>query len=77
MAGVTIQGAAFDHDAIALVLSRLAVVPSLENVRLSSTALVDPQASESETAQSAEPASPGKPFVTFVVTASLRTEASR
>lgn len=78
VAGVTIQGAAFNHDSVALVLSRLSAVPSLENVRLSATALVEPHADAAESSSPDAPsATPGKAFVTFVVTASLRTEASR
>jgi hypothetical protein len=73
---VTIEGATYSHDSVATVLARLAVVPSLANVRLTSTALVEPQVGESS--DSSEPAAPtaskrGKPFVTFVVSASVRT----
>jgi Tfp pilus assembly protein PilN len=72
--GVTIQGATYSHDSVASLLARLAVVPSLQDVQLTSTALVEPQAESS----SSEPGSPtprkrGKSFVTFVVAASVRT----
>ena len=40
-AGVTIQGATYTHDQVAVVLARLALVPSLENVQLTSTSRVD------------------------------------
>jgi hypothetical protein len=51
----------------------LSVVPSLENVRLTSSARVEPS-KESPNGEGA-PESQGlrKPFVTFIVTASLRT----
>lgn len=76
-AGVTITGATYTHDAVARVLSRLAVVPSLENVQLTASALVVPQ--EETAASGTQPApSTGNrtPFVTFTVTASLRTEGA-
>jgi Tfp pilus assembly protein PilN len=76
-AGVTIQGATYSHDVVAVVLARLAVVPSLENVRLTSTALVEPQAeADAPGGQSTTVVKPGRPFVTFVVSASLRSGAS-
>lgn len=74
--GVTIQGATYSHDAVATVLARLAVVPSLTDVRLTSTALVEPQVEESSTPgkKSGKKARKrGKRFVTFVVSASVRT----
>jgi Tfp pilus assembly protein PilN len=74
--GVTIQGATYSHDSVATVLARLAVVPSLTDVRLTATALVEPQAEEASTSDEAGPAMPptrGKRFVTFVVSASVRT----
>jgi Tfp pilus assembly protein PilN len=64
--GVTIEGATYSHDSVATVLVRLAVVPSLTDVRLTSTALVEPQAEDGSVSR-------GKPFVTFVVSASVRT----
>jgi Tfp pilus assembly protein PilN len=71
--GVTIQGATYSHDSVATVLARLAVVPTLTDVRLTSTSLVEPQAEEGE---EGSPVSGGKPFVTFVVSASVRTEGT-
>jgi Tfp pilus assembly protein PilN len=75
--GVTIQGAAFSHDAVATVLARLAVVPSLTGVRLTSTTLVEPQAAAAgpEAGQPAQTRR-GRPFVTFVVSASVREGSS-
>jgi Tfp pilus assembly protein PilN len=64
---VAIKGATFSHDAVATVLARLSVVPSLANVRLTSTALVEPQEDESSTAK------PARPFITFDVSASVKT----
>jgi Tfp pilus assembly protein PilN len=71
--GVTIQGATYSHDSVATVLARLALVPSLSDVRLTSTGLVEPQAEEEG---APAPVSGGKPFVTFVVSASVRTEGT-
>lgn len=79
-AGVTIQGAAFKHETVATVLARLALVPSLEGVQLTASTLVEPQAEAKPSGnqpQAAAPGKPEKPFVTFVVTASLRTGAAR
>lgn len=75
-AGVSIEGATYSHDSVARVLARLSVVPSLENVRLTSSARVEPQKASPSGEVAAE--SPGirKPFVTFIVTASLRTGAT-
>ena len=42
-AGVTIEGATYSHGSVARVLARLSVIPSLENVRLTSSARVEPQ----------------------------------
>ena len=65
---VTIKGATFSHDTVATVLARLSVVPSLTDVRLTSTALVQPvPQDESSTAK------PGKAFVTFDVSATVKT----
>jgi Tfp pilus assembly protein PilN len=75
--GVTIQGATFSHDSVARVLSRLSVVPSLENVRLTATARVEPHAEGQGDDAAATAPRRGKPFVTFVISASLRTGASQ
>lgn len=74
--GVTIQGATYTHDTVAIVLARLAAVPSLMDVRLTASTLVEPQAEETQGADGQAVASGkrGKPFVTFVVSAALRTE---
>jgi Tfp pilus assembly protein PilN len=74
--GVTIQGATYSHESVATVLARLSLVPSLSNVQLTSTALVEPQAEEAS--GPGQPAAPtprkrAKTFVTFVVAASVRT----
>lgn len=74
--GVTIQGATYSHDTVAIVLARLAAVPSLADVRLTASTLVEPQAADTEGLDGQPVASGqrGKPFVTFVVSASLRME---
>jgi len=76
-AGVSIEGATYSHDSVARVLARLSVVPSLENVRLTSSARVEPQKESPSGDGAAKPQGPRKPFVTFIVTASLRTGATR
>jgi Tfp pilus assembly protein PilN len=76
-AGVTIQGATFSQTDVARVLSRLSVVPTLEDVRLASAELVDP--APQAAAPGVEPMTTptnGKKYVTFTITASLRTGAS-
>lgn len=76
--GVTIQGSTYSHDSVARVLSRLSVVPSLENVRLTASARVVPQPMEAAGTGGQPPAPPAKrkPVVTFTISASLRSEAS-
>lgn len=66
--GVTIQGATYSHDSVARVLSRLSVVPSLENVRLTASARVEPPQDENNATNARR-----KTVVTFTVTAALRT----
>ena len=58
---VTIEGTTYTQEGVAHFLSRLAVVPTLTNVRLTSTTLVDPTTKK------------GKRLVNFVVTGALRT----
>lgn len=76
--GVTIQGATYTHSSVALVLSRLSVLPALEDVSLTSSALVEPEAAVSTPGQPQAAPAPKtrKPVVTFVITASVRTGAS-
>jgi Tfp pilus assembly protein PilN len=76
-AGVSIEGATYSHDSVARVLARLSVVPSLENVRLTSSARVEPSKESPNGEGAAESQGPRKPFVTFIVTASLRTGDGR
>lgn len=80
---VTIDGATYSHDSVALILSRLSVVPSLENVSLTATARVEPQSTATVT--SATPTSnkarktkkaKQKVVVTFTIAASLRPGGS-
>lgn len=80
--GVTIQGATYSHAAVARVLSRLSIVPSLENVSLTASALVEPVDLAAAQAPQAKPAAKTKKkkksrtVVTFTITASLRTRTS-
>lgn len=69
---VTIQGATYSHDAVARVLARLSVIPSLENVRLVASARVEP----ADTAAPQESKARRKIIVTFSVAATLRTGGS-
>jgi hypothetical protein len=76
---VTVQGATFSQEAVARVLSRLALVPALEDVRLATSAVVDPQVEQLPAAGAGDkpaPAKKGKRVVTFTITASLRSRAT-
>jgi Tfp pilus assembly protein PilN len=75
--GVTIQGATYSHESVARVLARLAVIPSLENVRLTASARVEPQADSTGGAGTTETKTRSqKTVVTFSVAAVLRTGSS-
>lgn len=69
--GVTIQGATFSHESVARVLGRLAVLPSLENVHLTASALIQPQADDDDQAKSSQKKQ--RPLVTFTIEADLRS----
>jgi Tfp pilus assembly protein PilN len=71
-AGVTIEGSTWSHDRVAVVLARLAALPSLENVRLTSSSRVEPQA-DAGAGPSAPTGEPSKPFVSFVISANMRS----
>jgi Tfp pilus assembly protein PilN len=66
----TVQGGTWSHEKVAVVLARLAAVPSLSNVRLTGSTRVEP--GQGEGAEAA--GTPDRPFVTFVVSASIETE---
>lgn len=68
---VTIQGVTYSHESVARVLARLSVIPSLESVRLTASARVEPQSNEAE--GSSKKAKNARSVVTFTVTAALRT----
>jgi Tfp pilus assembly protein PilN len=72
--GVTIQGATYSHQSVARVLARLSVIPSLENVRLTASARVEPEAAA--TGGVAANKKKQKVVVTFTVAATLRTGSS-
>lgn len=65
---VTIQGATWSHEQIAVVLARLAALPSLADVRLTGSTRTEPSPGASPTL-----GQPVRPFVTFVIAASVRT----
>lgn len=68
--GVTIEGATWSHDRVAVVLARLSALPTLQDVRLTGTTRVAPQR---DSAGGHDEPQPGKPFVTFVVSADVST----
>ena len=68
--GVTIQGATYSHRSVARVLARLAVIPSIEDVRLTASARVEPEVDETKSAKARKKQ---KPVVTFTVSATIRT----
>lgn len=72
VAGVTIQGATFSHESVARVLARLSVLPTLENVRLTASARVQPAANESGD-QKATKQKKQRAVVTFTISADLRS----
>jgi Tfp pilus assembly protein PilN len=74
--GVTIEGATYSQKSVARVLSRLALLPSLQDVRLTASALIDPSQSPGADTQGEKKAKRGKKVVTFTIAASLRTGAS-
>lgn len=76
--GVEIQGATYSHASVSRVLSRLSVVPTLADPRLTASALVEPQAEQSQTSgrRPASASKKSKTIVTFTITASLRAEGS-
>jgi hypothetical protein len=65
--GVTIDGATYSQEAVARVLSRLALVPLLEDVQLTSSAVVEPSPS-----QAGQPRKKLRKVVAFTITASVR-----
>jgi Tfp pilus assembly protein PilN len=70
--GVTIQGATFSHESVARVLGRLAVLPSLENVHLTASALIQPQADQ-DVGQAKSSQKKQRALVTFTIEADLRS----
>lgn len=72
--GITLEGATYSHDSVASVLSRLSVVPSLENVRLTTSARVVAQPLEASGDNARRAAtSTRRPVVTFTISASFRS----
>jgi Tfp pilus assembly protein PilN len=68
--GVTIQGATWSHERVAVVLARLAAIPTLSGVRLTGATRVEPQGSGDGEGSEGQP---GKPYVTFVISADVST----
>lgn len=65
--GVSIVGATYSHSSVARVLSRLAAIPTLDDVRLAASARVVVGSPEGKAK---------KPVVTFVINANLRIGGS-
>ena len=76
--GVTIEGATYSQEAVARVLARLALIPALVDVQLTSSAFVDPSASggQQPQAQPKKKKTSAKRVVAFTITASVRPGAS-
>ena len=72
MPGVTIQGATYSHQSVARVLARLGALPTLADVRLTASALVEPAVPEGEKKKVKKK----KPVVTFTITATVRPGGS-
>jgi Tfp pilus assembly protein PilN len=78
---VTIEGATYSHDAVAVILARLSVVPSLENVSLTATSRVESQPTETSPAttkskKSKKAKAKKTAVITFTIAASLRPGGS-
>jgi Tfp pilus assembly protein PilN len=73
--GVTIQGATYSNLSVARVLARLASIPSLENVRLTATARVEPTTDQSD-AKSKKKKKKQKTVVTFTIDANVSGSGS-
>jgi Tfp pilus assembly protein PilN len=75
-AGVTIQGATFSHESVARVLARLSVLPTLENVRLTASARIQPSVNQSadakQTQRKQKKQKKQRTVVTFTISADLR-----
>jgi Tfp pilus assembly protein PilN len=73
VAGVTIQGATFSHESVARVLARLAVLPTLENVRLTASARIQPATTETGDQKTKKKQKKQRAVVTFTISADLRS----
>jgi Tfp pilus assembly protein PilN len=76
--GVTIQGATYSNLSVARVLARLATIPSLENVRLTATAQVEPTTSADSSSKTKAKATKKKQktVVTFTIDANIAGSGS-
>lgn len=75
---ITVEGATYSQDSVARVLSRLSVLPSLDDVRLTESQRVEPQAATAQpgagtakTGKAAKKAKKPKSIVTFTITATF------
>ena len=74
--GVTIEGATYSQEAVARVLARLALIPALADVELTSSAFVDPSSSGGQPQVETKKKTKTKRVVAFTITASVRPGAS-
>jgi hypothetical protein len=74
--GVTIEGATYSQEGVARVLARLALIPALADVELTSSALVDPSSSGGQQQEQPKKKTKTKRVVAFTITASVRPGAS-
>jgi Tfp pilus assembly protein PilN len=78
---VTIEGATYSHDSVAVILARLSVVPSLQNVSLTATSSVESQGAAPAGAAVTKKTKKAKKVkkttvITFTIAASLRPGGS-
>jgi Tfp pilus assembly protein PilN len=74
--GVTIQGATYSNLSVARVLARLATIPSLENVRLTASAQVEPATTQSDGKATSKTRKKQKTVVTFTIDANISGSGS-
>jgi hypothetical protein len=70
--GVSIVGATYSHSSVARVLSRLAAVPSLDDVRLTGSARVVLSTPTSQSTSTSKVTARSKSVVTFTISANVR-----
>jgi Tfp pilus assembly protein PilN len=69
--GVTIQGATYSHASVARVLARFGAIPSLDHVRLTASARIEPAAPQPGQKASEPKGKKQRTVVTFTIAADL------